>query len=231
MSITGEEGVRRSRRACRCATSPARSTVRSAPFRRSTRANEPAAAAHRRLAAGSGVSFAVWESGEYFGAGKSRTVTAPRTKRPHRIKRCAARRLLRRWCDDAEDVGRLLQRTRDRIAHRRSALCPTASAARESRRTAAADRRPYGDEAQPRMGHRACSPGVRAEMLQDFGQVFNDPHLLARNYLPTCRTRRWVRSGSTVRRSLLRDARAHASRGPLLAKTRGGAARDRTLGR
>ena len=129
------------------------------------------------------MSFAVWESGEYFGAGKipRRHGSAHQATAPYQALRSADGYFVagattpKTWVAFCKELAieALIDDPRFAQPHQRHAnlaeLLPLIEAV-----TVTKSSREWVDALQ--------AAGVPCEMLQDFGQVFNDPHLLARNY-------------------------------------------------
>jgi crotonobetainyl-CoA:carnitine CoA-transferase CaiB-like acyl-CoA transferase len=130
-----------------------------------------------------GVSLAVWESGEYFGSGQipRRRGSAHQASAPYQALRSAdghfvvGATTVKTWIAFCKVLGldALIDDPRFTQTHLRLAnigeLLPLLEAV-----TVTKSSREWVDALQ--------TAGVPCEMLQDFGQVFNDPHLLARNY-------------------------------------------------
>ncbi|MGA2395585.1 MAG: CoA transferase, partial [Candidatus Lustribacter sp.] len=130
-----------------------------------------------------GVSFAVWESGLYFGSGEipRRHGSAHQATAPYQALRSsdgyfvAGATTPKTWSAFCTVLGleSLVDDPRFSQAPLRrehlSELVPLIEAVAAGRSS-----REWVDELQ--------AAGVPCEMLQDYGQVFNDPHLLARNF-------------------------------------------------
>jgi len=130
-----------------------------------------------------GVSFAVWESGEYFGSGKipRRHGSAHQATAPYQALRSANGYFVagattpKTWVAFCQvlAIESLVDDPRFTQPHLRHAnlaellpLIETVTVTKPSQE--------WVDALQ--------AAGVPCEMLQDYGQVFNDPHLLARNF-------------------------------------------------
>ena len=130
-----------------------------------------------------GVSFAVWESGEYFGAGTipRRHGSAHQTTAPYQALRSADGYFVagattpKTWTAFCKVLAleSLIDDPRFAQPHLRLANITELLALIEAVTTTKPSRA-WVEALQ--------TAGVPCEMLQDYGQVFNDPHLLARNY-------------------------------------------------